>query len=165
MVVAYIRKRWRLSYNCPCRHIEFCRDSSPCFHWCPGEPHKYNRKTRDALRASKTVFLAEKGTFEICLSREKGTLFFLDLYVSAHFNKVFTLQCVNVAKGTFSTKNLFRVTFSAMWTRIGGDFHQEVKTRLGGVDFGHACVHCYIWVLPPRHWWRWNQRVVSHHHL
>ena len=45
------------------------------------------RNARDALKVWKTVFLEEKGTFEICLSREKGTIssptFFPDLYVSA----------------------------------------------------------------------------------
>ena len=41
----------------------------------------------DALRVWKTVFLEEKGTFDICLSRKKGTIssqtFLPDLYVSA----------------------------------------------------------------------------------
>ncbi len=49
--------------------------------------HRKARNARDVLRVWKTVFLEEKGTFEICLSREKGTIFsqtFLpDLYVSA----------------------------------------------------------------------------------
>ena len=41
---------------------------------------------RDALRVWKTVFLEEQGTFEICLSPEKGAIssqtFLPDLYVS-----------------------------------------------------------------------------------
>ncbi len=105
--------------------------------------------THGALRVSKTVFLEEKGTFWN-LSHEKGTLFFLDLYVSALFNNLFTSWCVNVAKGTFSTKNLGH--FFCYLNSFRGDFHQEVKTCLEGVwrNFGHPCVHCYIWVPPPK---------------
>ncbi len=72
----------------------------------PGGPLKYNsvhmgdqknawkgyffhgkaRNASDALRMWKTVFLEEKGTFDICLSCEMGTIsfqnFFSDLYAS-----------------------------------------------------------------------------------
>ena len=37
--------------------------------------HRKARNACDVLRVSKTVFLEEKGTFEICLSHEKGTMF------------------------------------------------------------------------------------------
>ena len=37
--------------------------------------HRKACNARDALRMSKTEFWEEKGTFEICLSREKGTIF------------------------------------------------------------------------------------------
>ena len=38
--------------------------------------HRKARNARDTLRVSKKVVLEENGTFEICLSRGKGTLFF-----------------------------------------------------------------------------------------
>ncbi len=55
------------------------------------------------------------------------------------------------SKGDFFSKNLFRVTFTSYVNSFGGDFHLGVKTCLGMFrrKFGHACVQCYIWVVPP----------------
>ena len=120
------------------------------------------RNAHDVLRVPKTGFLEEKGTSEMWFSHEKGTIFsqsFLhDLYVREAFKKLITsihnliirvckIFFKKTCKGYFVNKKLFRVTFSSMWTRLGGDFHQGVKTRFGGFwrNFD-ACVHSYIWV-------------------
>ncbi len=41
---------------------------------------------------------------------------------------------------------MFRVTFSSMWTPLGCDFHQGVKTRLGSLEkfWSRMCTMLYL---------------------
>ncbi len=100
--------------------------------------HRKARNAHDTLRVSKTVFLEEKGTFEICLSHKKGTFspnIFFPIYrwvLSMHnLIRVCKVFNKNLQRVLFQQK-LVRVTFSSMWTCLGFDFHRGVKTHSGG---------------------------------
>ncbi len=103
--------------------------------------HRKSRNARDALRVSKAVFLKEKGTFEICLSRKRvpfspniffptreGKLIMISFNTQLEGCAFLTKTClgllfflyVNSFRGWFSSgsKNLFRGVLEKFWSRM-----------------------------------------------
>ena len=114
----------------------------------------FHRKMRNALRVSKTVFLKEKGNFEMVFHMKRvpfsPNLFFMIREAKVGYDFVQYTTWLGCAMVLFQQKLVWVTFFLYVNSFRGWQFHQGVKTCSGG--FGEILVmHLYtvifeIWI-------------------